>query len=421
MIKYYVLYDGNDLEKERQIITNCVINPIKEKVEKHGYSFYFEEMFLNMHDDTKELELKQTWINDVCNDETNDCKSNFILVIGDQCGINRNSNANKFKMLNFVDCIDKIKKQANLTILISQTVNKHESIQQKHETNSDYKSVFYFGMTENVIDYKREPKTFYYEVNIVERTFAEKLYNKLMDSLDEIIKEDINLDLDVFDSNDLQIYNSTKGLKEKEIKKHNSIWAHYEELALENVVAFEKYLFENPKSLKRYMDRAKYANLHMTDMNTWLRKNKKELCEPMLNNIGKFLCKNIDNINVQRFIFNSVLFQSIAIDYAYSKGQNELAEKIVYLAYDRYFEIETFYFLKKHNEKLFYEEINKVKKICFKRILDKINHYGYTSIYGKEFMIEISRLAKQKIKEIENAPDSDPRKNDEHIIPDWAK
>ena len=141
----------------------------------------------------------------------------------------------------------------------------------------------------------------------------------------------------------------------------------------------------------------------------------------MLNNIGKFLCKNIDNINVQRFIFNSVLFQSIAIDYAYSKGQNELAEKIVYLAYDRYFEIETFYFLKKHNEKLFYEEINKVKKICFKRILDKINHYGYTSIYGKEFMIEISRLAKQKIKEIENAPDSDPRKNDEHIIPDWAK
>ena len=77
--------------------------------------------------------------------------------------------------------------------------------------------------------------------------------------------------------------------------------------------------------------------------------------------------------------------------------------------------------MKKHNEKLFYEEINKVKKICFKRILDQIQQYTYLHIYEKEFIIEIYQLAKQKIKEIKNAPDNDPRKNDTHIIPDWAK
>lgn len=421
MVKYYVLYDGDDLEKERIIITNDVINPIKKKVEQHGYSFHFEEMFLNMHDDTKKLELNRAWINETCNDENNDCKNNFILVLGDKCCINRNSNPNTFKMLNFVDCIQEIDKKANLTILISNT-EKKDVDEKQFENNFEYKYIL-FGVhfRKNVIEYKKTLKDSYHGDVAIERKLKYKLYDKLMDSLDELLKEEITFDVDIFDDNDKKFYEEKKLIKEAEILDNHPYFKMYEDVALERIVVFEKYLFENPKLLKRYMDRAKYAHIHMTDMNTWLRQNKKELCEPILNNIGKFLCKNIDNIDIRRFIFSSILFQSIAIEYAYSIGQNDLAEKIIYLGYDRYFEIETFYFLKKHNEKLFYEEINKVKKICFKRILDKINYYSYSRIYGEEFMMEISQLAKQKIKEIKNAPDDDPRKNDEHIIPDWAK
>ena len=323
-------------------------------------------------------------------------------------------------MLNFVDCIQKINKKANLTILISNT-EKKDVDEKQFEKNFEYKYIL-FGVhfRKNIIAYKKTLKDYYGRV-AVERKLKYKLYDKLMDSLDKLLKEKITFDVDIFDDNDKKFYEEKKLIKEAEIADKHPYFKMYEDVALEKIVIFEKYLFENPKLLKRYMDSAKYAHIHMTDMNMWLRQNKKELCEPILNNIGKFLCKNIDNIDIRRFIFNSILFQSIAVEYAYSIGQNDLAEKIIYLGYDRYFEIETFYFLKKHNEKLFYEEINKVKKICFKRILDRIQQYTYMDIYEKEFIIEIYQLAKQKIKEIKNAPDDDPRKNDEHIIPDWAK
>ena len=86
---------------------------------------------------------------------------------------------------------------------------------------------------------------------------------------------------------------------------------------------------------------------------TYLKNTNNGFYENIFKNVGKFICENFSNEKIQKFIYHSTFYKCIAIEYAYSIGQNE--------------------------------------------------------------------LAKQTIKEIENALNDDIRKNDEHIVPDFAK
>ena len=135
--------------------------------------------------------------------------------------------------------------------------------------------------------------------------------------------------------------------------------------------------------------------------------------------------KNIDNLDVQRLVYHSHFFEVIAIDYAYSIGKNDIAERLIYLGYDRYFELDTFFLMRKYNKQLYLDEIKKVKKICLKRGLFKINDQRLypcmTDVYGDVFCNEFIRLAKEALADIENSPDTDPRKIEERNIPDWAQ
>lgn len=429
MVRYYVLYDGDDLETEREKILNEVINPIKNKVEKSGKTFEFRESFLDLQDNEKNTEFDRMWLYNVCNDENNDCKPHFILVVGDKCGFVKDSNNNKFKMLNFVDYIQKIKETANLTILVSNTVSKSNLLNEVHETNQDYKMMFFLYFLENTIIYKRAfNKNYKNEINkSLEKDFEINLYEKSMNYLKDVIKDDYSLNLEfVFNEEDRKKYEETKKEKLEMMNKIHFLQSYnYYNFVLSSAIYFEKLIFENENSAKLYIEKSNKEFRHWRKAFSKLKVEEKEICESTFKNIGKFICKNFDKIEIQKFLYHSTFFKCIAIDYAYSTGENELAEKIIYLGYDRYFEFETLYLMKKYNEKLFYEEIKKLKKICFKRNLYEY-YKGYSSwetykLYGNEFSEEFYKLAKQMIKKIENAPDDDPRKNEEHIIPDWAK
>lgn len=229
----------------------------------------------------------------------------------------------------------------------------------------------------------------------------------------------------LFNEEERKEYEKLKLEKYKKVNNADFSIYNYYDRALLSCINFEIFIFEKEKRLENYIKNLDNEYRHWRKAYTYLKVKEKEICVPMFENIGKFICGNFDNIAIQKFLYQSTFYKCMAIEYAYSIGQNELAEKIIYLGYDRYFEFETLYLMKKHNEKLFYEEIKKLKKICFRRNLYEYykgcSSYNTYKFYGKEFSEEFYKLAKQMIKEIENSPDTDPRKNDEHIIPDWAK
>ena len=195
---------------------------------------------------------------------------------------------------------------------------------------------------------------------------------------------------------------------------------------LASLKLFAKSVDKNKEYAKDYI-KATYEFLpkHWCEIFTYLKKEKSEQCQKLFTTVGKFICERFDELSIRRFVYNSNFYKCIAMDYAYSTGQKELARKILYLGYDRYFEIDTLYLLKQHDEELFYEEIKKLKRICLKRNIHKINDkmprfYCSAKLFGYEFCKEFRALAKDALTQIELSPLDDPRRIDEHHVPDWA-
>lgn len=209
---------------------------------------------------------------------------------------------------------------------------------------------------------------------------------------------------EIYDLNEKLLYNENKITKETELKKLKKDKYLYHNYSAINLIEFEKGIFEDHDFLNDYIEESGKKFRHWLSTYTYLKNTNHGFYENIFKNVGKFICENFSNEKIQKFIYHSTFYKCIAIEYAYSTGQNKLAKQIIYLGYDRYFELETFYLMKKYDEKLFYQEIKEVKKICLKRILK--NHfkgipvYSVEKLYGNEFAYEFYKLAKQTIKKL---------------------
>lgn len=424
MVRFYFLYDGDDLQSEKNIISYQVIKPLTQIVEKKGYQIEFKEFFLNLHDDGYDTKFDRQWLKSVCEDESNESTPHFVLLVGDRCGFDSQSNINEFKMLNFVDYIKQINEMAHLTILISKT----DYPKNQHELNNEYKSMLSLCFVQNSFTYSRtnNPRYLYQDKENAraQLSFGSNLLQYLFNSIDFLVS-DVTYKIDnLYDTQSVEKYVESKSKKDEFTSSLNKFSPKECDYALSNAILLESFIFEHRKNLKYFIEMSGYTYRHWRGSYTHFKNTNPELCVPIFENIGRFICENLENEKIKRLLYHSTFFACMAIEFAYSTSQKEIAEKIIYLGYDRYFELETLYIMKKYDEELFYKEIKEIKKICFRR-----NVYRYFKgyfppgyeVFGQEFCSEFLTLAKQMIKEIKASPDDDPRKNDAHVVPDWAE
>ena len=142
--------------------------------------------------------------------------------------------------------------------------------------------------------------------------------------------------------------------------------------------------------------------------------------------IGKYLCENIDELEVKRILYHSIFYESLALEYAYKSHRKDIAEKIVYNGYDHYLELGTLYILRHYDRAFYHSIINDLKRICLSRGIDQtvencyIGHRYIRNMYGDIFCDEFVKLAKKALENLKCAEKDDPRLHDKRKTPNWA-
>ncbi len=143
--------------------------------------------------------------------------------------------------------------------------------------------------------------------------------------------------------------------------------------------------------------------------------------------IGKYLCENIDELEVKRILYHSIFYESLALEYAYESHRKDIAEKIVYNGYDHYLELGTLYILRHYDRAFYYSIINDLKRICLIRGIEQtvenyyIGHRYIRNMYGDIFCDEFVKLAKKSLENLKCAEKADSRLYDKRKTPDWAE
>ena len=137
---------------------------------------------------------------------------------------------------------------------------------------------------------------------------------------------------------------------------------------------------------------------------------KKESEEQILT-VGQYFYSHCHEERVQKFLYFNTVFEDIALEYAYSVMDYEIAEEIIENGYDRYLELSTLYILRKHDRKEFLRRINELKFICLKKHKAYLNYHHMGQITGVLFHTEMDELIRTILSSKKKADVNDPRRH----------
>lgn len=135
----------------------------------------------------------------------------------------------------------------------------------------------------------------------------------------------------------------------------------------------------------------------------------KTLAEESIHIIGKYLYSNFHEQRVQRLLYFSILFENIALEFAYQRMDYVCAEKIIENGYDRYLELSTLYIIRKHDRKEFFKRVNELKFICLSNHRKSIKQWRLSKITGSLFLTEADDLFKKLLSQRKESDPDDPR------------
>ena len=142
-------------------------------------------------------------------------------------------------------------------------------------------------------------------------------------------------------------------------------------------------------------------------------------------NVAIYLLSHFKEIRIKRFIYNSIFYQSICLDYAYKTDDIYAVDAILDNGFDRYRELETLAIILRNDHERFKNDFLELKAICLKRLMDKCDtnkgNYYFVDVYGKDVLDTVYRYAYSALQIIDKFDGTDPRNDDARHEPEWAK
>lgn len=135
--------------------------------------------------------------------------------------------------------------------------------------------------------------------------------------------------------------------------------------------------------------------------------------------VGGYLCNNFDKLSVQKLIYHSIFYESIALEYAYRNLGPLDARKIFNNGFDHYLEIGTLYIIKKYDEKYFYNVFSDLKVVCLKRGIRAATRY-LKDTYGEDFCSEYIKMANNALNAIDYSNKNNPLLSKYRSMAEWA-
>ena len=186
------------------------------------------------------------------------------------------------------------------------------------------------------------------------------------------------------------------------------------EFAAENIVepSSEETFWE-------YINKINYRipNLRTVYFDTMRDKQMKKLFDKHVQIIGKYFYEHFQDERVQKLLYFSLLFEDIALEYAYQVMDYEVANRIIENGYDRYLELSTLYIIRKHDREEFYKRANELKFVCIiahRKLIRQ--YYNLNNITGSLFISEANELFKTIIKASKTTDPNDPRMHSKRSV-----